>query len=71
MGDKRDLVLIDAVLRRISDRGDMAIPISHRTLQRLVRVCGLYWTVPADEPHREVDAIALEALCLMARRNLA
>ena len=54
-----------AVLRRISRQGDMEIRIRTETLFRLIRACGLDWSSSdGDETtHREIDAVALEALC--------
>ena len=54
-----------AVLRRIGRQGDMGIRIRTETLMRLIRAAGLNWECLGDEAYREVDAVALEAICVI------
>jgi hypothetical protein len=68
MSERRDLNMIEAILTVIGEMGDMPIPISSLWLERLIRRAGrpieIYW---AED--REVDACALETLCVLARAN--
>lgn len=63
---ERSARLRKAVRRRISDCGDMPIRIRTSTLLALLRECGLRWEVFNEQQYREVDAIALEAIVMMA-----
>jgi dihydropteroate synthase len=58
-----------AVLYRIRERGDMHIRIRTRTLEVLVEACGVGGELITDDTHREVDAVALEALAIIAGRR--
>jgi len=64
--------VLDAILRRISDRGDMHIPVPYHCLQVLIRAGGFHWEMSGAEA-REVDALALELLVrlIQARRAVA
>lgn len=64
--------LLRATLNRISERGDMNIRIRSSTLIAIIRQCGFDWRDDHDHeyPHREVDAMALEALCRLAGGNI-
>ncbi len=68
MSEKRDLAMIEGLEATLGEMGDMHIPISAIWLERLIRRAGVDWEI-YDCEDREVDAVALSALCVIARRN--
>lgn len=69
MSERRDLAMIDALDTVLGDMGDMHIAISALWLERLIRRAGVSYEICDHEEPREVDASALSALCVLARRN--
>lgn len=61
----------DAVLKRIGDQGAMPIRIHYRTLADILNHCGLHQHADnvacCDRAFYEIEAVALEALVLLAR----
>lgn len=63
--------LLRLVLKRISRQGDMAIRLRTSTFETILRANGLAWEIRSDEGYREIDAIALEALVVLAQGKTA
>jgi hypothetical protein len=63
--DRTDRVL-RALEKRISRQGDMPIRISLQTMEVLLRAVGLGMWDAGQDPFREVDALALDALRFLA-----
>jgi hypothetical protein len=57
-------MVLRGVLRRIARQGDMPIRISRQTWTIILRANGSRWEV--QDNHREIDAMALEALVRLA-----
>jgi hypothetical protein len=61
--------MIAALETLMGEMGDMHISISALWLERLIRRAGVPYEIYDHEEPREVDATALSALCVLARRN--
>jgi hypothetical protein len=62
--------VLDALGRRISQQGDMPIRVSVQTMETLLHGVGLGMWDAGQEPFREVDALALDALRFLALQRL-
>jgi len=69
MSIQRDKNMIEAVLTLIGEMGDMPIPISALWYERIIRAAGRDIEI-FDVEDREVDAIALETLCVFALEKM-
>jgi hypothetical protein len=68
---ERTAKVLRAVGKRISQQGDMPIRISTQTMETLLRAVGLGEWDAGQEPFREVDALALDALRYLAIQRSA
>ena len=70
IANRRPARVIKALGRRISDRGDMHIPVSRHTMKVLMRTLGVGDWDPGCDDVREVDALALDILRELAEKAI-
>ena len=69
MSRQRDANMIRALHTLMGEMGDMPIPISALWLERIVNRAGVTMEIYDHTDDREVDAVALGALCAIALRE--